>query len=640
MYFRSYENALRNTGNCDFADLITLVVQLFRENPDIAEHYRRKYRMILVDEYQDSNRMQFELLRLLNNEKTQLVVVGDDDQSIYSFRGAEIKNILTFTKEFQNVRAIKLEKNYRSTSEILDVARSIIKNNKERHEKDIISGTGAHGAKPELLTNYSAREEAETIAELITRTGDPNGTAILYRTNAQSLEFEQIFSKMRIPYKLVGALRFYDREEIKDALALLLLLVNRHDIVNFRRMINKPTRGLGPKTVEKIVERVPNGDLITNLELFAEENGGRAHDGAVQFLDAYRQAEEDLKNNVNLGDLLLRALTRFGVMAMIEAEPDKSVQKARKENLSVLSGSLAETGVGREALYQYLENITLDTSTLGGTGEESDEEGVTLITMHNTKGLEYDRVFMVGLEDELIPGMGDEDIEEERRIFYVAATRARKTLYLSFAKNRMQWGQFQTHHPSRFLKQIPENMYTGKLRTQTNTYGSNPYGMIGEPITRSGSSYGGGSFYGSKPKTAEHKPDWAKHISMDKPKVVKKPAEPLDVVVGDVVSSPSFGKGKIVHMEGPVGNRMITVQFSSGQKKLTEKFSGLKKDATAGKKAAAEKGFAAGDRVRSGSYGEGVIKEVQIRGVNHILVIEFKKGLVQLVEAYAKLEKI
>lgn len=243
---------------------------------------------------------------------------------------------------------------------------------------------------------------------------------------------------------------------------------------------------------------------------------------------------------------------------------------------------------------------------------------------------------MAGLEDELIPGPGDEDIEEERRIFYVAATRARRTLYLSFAKNRMQWGQYQTHHPSRFLKQIPENMYTGKLRSVEQNYNSSPWGMVGKPITRSG-----GSCSSSSAQKTENRPDWAKHISVEKKATVVKKTEPLDVQIGDMVSSPSFGRGFITKMEGAVGNRLITVKFPSGEKRLTEKYSGLKKEGSGQKKATGKTAsFAVGDRVRSSMHGEGRITGIETKGVNRILTVEFGKGVIKLVEAFTKLEKI
>ncbi len=623
MAYRGYEAALRKTGNCDFADLISRTVRLFDEHEDVAEKYRRRFRLVLVDEYQDSNSMQFEFLKRIVGKDTQLCVVGDDDQSIYSFRGADISNILTFTSSFENVREIKLEKNYRSTEEILSIASAVIDKNVSRHKKAIVSANGVHGSKPELLFSAGDRDEAEKIAAIIKLSRNYSDTAVIYRTNAQSLAFEQAFSRERIPHHLVGALRFYDREEIKDALAFLFLLANSRDSVNFRRIINKPARGIGPKAVEDILSF--SDDVILCLEEYTREVKTKAQQGAYNFLSIYKDIKEDIKSGeMDLGWILFKAISSLGLLDLYKEEKDPAIRRSRLENLDALRGSLSESGVGdlERKLYDYLESITLDSTTLGGTGVE-DGEGVTLITMHNTKGLEFNRVFVVGLEDELIPGQGveEDNIEEERRIFYVAITRARRYLYLSYALSRFQWGRSQIETPSRFLKDIPHELYNGSLADR-RVY--NVYGSVGSRVVRS---------YQSEEKKVENRPQWAAKVE-----VIKKPKKNPEsgFEVGQRVKSSIYGVGTILSMEGNVGRRMMNILFDNkGKVRLNEAYATLE---VLSKKQ--NQGFAVGDRVKSSSYGDGVISDIaEVRG-NRVLTVDFSGSVVKLIESYAKLEKL
>ncbi len=624
MAYKGYEAALRRTGNCDFADLVSLAVRLFDEHAEVAEKYRRRFRLVLVDEYQDSNSMQFEFLKRIVGPDTQLCVVGDDDQSIYSFRGADISNILTFTSSFGNVREIKLEKNYRSTSEILAVASSVIDKNVSRHKKEIVSATGIHGSKPELLYSSGDRDEAERIAAMIKLGRNYSGTAVIYRTNAQSLAFEQAFTKERIPHHLVGALRFYDREEIKDALAFLFLLANPRDIVNFRRIINKPARGIGPKALDDMLSF--SDDVVLCLEEYSRNSKTKAAQGASNFLSIYKTLKEDIKSDdMDLGGILFKAMASLGLLDMYKEEKDPAIRRTRLENLDTLRGSLAEKGTGdlEHKLYDYLESITLDSTTLGGTGEE-EGEGVTLITMHNTKGLEFDRVFVVGLEDELIPGQGVEDgnLEEERRIFYVAITRARKYLYLSYALSRFQWGRSQIETPSRFLKDIPKELYNGSL---VDRGGFSLYGSVGSRLARPYASAQSGSI--------ENRPKWAAKVE-----VIRKHEKdrPKDFEVGGRVRSPMYGQGTVVSVEGDPGRRMINVDFDrKGRVRLNEAYASLepvsKRDGAS---------YAVGDRVRSPSYGDGIVSDIAEINGNRVLTVDFSGSVVKLVADYAKLEKL
>ncbi len=461
--FSSYQEALSRTGNVDFADLIAIPRKELEKTDSLMRRYcHSRFRYILVDEYQDSNTEQFRFLKALKSEDAKITVVGDDDQSIYSFRGANIQNILTFSKMFDNVREIKIEKNYRSTSEILAVASSLIKKNTSRHKKEIISADGKTGTKPCVMNHYNGFEEAHNVVASIEANGDYDNTAILYRTNAQSGIFEKELLFLHIPYKIIGALRFYEREEIKDAIAFLYLLLNHKDIVSFRRIINKPSRGIGEKKQESIISL--DEDLTVALKEFTDKNS--KSDGAKTFLDGLLKAEEDLnEEKVELGVMLHNALERIGLIEYYHKIEDRTQRESKERNLEEFFVMLNRAGRGKADLSRFLEELTLDRTKLGNN-DPRDEEGVTLITMHNTKGLEFDNVYCVGLEEDYLPGRNalSDEVEEERRILYVAMTRARKELYLSYANSRSRWGNMATSALiSPFLKEVPVELLRGNL---------------------------------------------------------------------------------------------------------------------------------------------------------------------------------
>ena len=583
--FRSYEDALARSGNVDFADLIKKAKELLESDDNAREYCHRRFKLVMVDEYQDSNREQFNFLQKFVGENTQLVVVGDDDQSIYSFRGAEIENILTFSKSFGNVREIKLEKNYRSTDEILAPASSLISHNMERHKKDIVSADGKHGQKPIVMCSASGIMEAKRVTNIILSDRDYNNIAVLYRTNAQSQAFETEFLAAKIPYKVIGALKFYDREEVKDGLSFLRLLLNHRDEISFRRIINKPSRGLGDKKVDEIVSSSP--DLMEGLEEFVNTTGGKAGEGAGVFLTAWKKGEKALEDNQNLGDILYQAILDTGLLAYYNSEKDEAQRKSRIENLSQLVSALSGGEVendslledvedlgekdSKSALRAFLENITLD-STVLGSEDPRDKEGVTLITMHNTKGLEFDKVFCVGLENELIPGRnGDEpkNKEEERRIMYVAMTRARKKLYLSYATSRKLWGNTVYSSPSSFLREIPENMLIGDIdklfKNSSSSFspGYSPYGGTYK------SNYT--SSWKDKGSTYTNTPSWAANIpGLKKGEVTKTPVPEVKrergFKEGDRVKGPNHGEGSVTKVEKKDdGKIIVTVVFDTGK---------------------------------------------------------------------------
>ena len=565
--FRKYEEALEASGNADFADLISKPTELLLSDREAGEAIRQRFRMILVDEYQDSNRMQFEFLRALKGEGAQLVAVGDDDQSIYSFRGAEIENILTFASSFENVREIKLEKNYRSTSQILSAAGALISHNKARHKKDLVSAEGLDGSRPAVLFSMTGKAEAERIGSLIQNTGDYDNTAVLYRTNAQSQAFEQVFTDRKIPYKVIGALRFYDREEIKDALSLLYLLMNHRDAVSFRRIVNKPARGLGEARIARIVSL--GSDLHDALAAFVDTSSGAAATNARIFLTAWDNAERALDEDGNLGDMLRRALEETQLLDLYNSEPDRAVRKTKTENLGELVNVLGEAGTGRAALSAFLEKLTLDTTVLGDH-DPRDERGVTLMTMHNTKGLEFDRVFVVGLEDEVIPGRSTEsdmETEEERRIMYVAMTRARKTLYLSFAAQRSMWGRGEYHSPSRFLQEIPRPLLAGDAA----------YLSIGAHRAESPSSCVGSSFAPKRRTEVSSRPSWSEGIVIRKKGEEKRKESFVTFSPGDRVRSVNYGIGTVRSIEVKNGRRILQIDFNDRMAKFIEAYAALEK---------------------------------------------------------------
>ena len=455
--YRAYRQKLRKMGNADFGDLIMRSVELLKQNPEVRSRLRSRFRYILVDEYQDSNVAQFELLRALAGPETYLCVVGDDDQSIYRFRGAEVRNILTFEESFPGTTIIRLEQNYRSTGNILAIASDVVRNNEGRLGKTLWTEQ-EEGPKAVVALLEDERAEAEYCARLLAD-GNLAGTAILYRTNAQSRSFETYFTRAGIAYRLVGALRFYDREEIKDILAVLSLLANPADEVAFRRVINKPTRGIGPKGLSQVLRAASdNGwDLLTAAKEARAFLQSKARGGAEEFSRYMQDCAEKLES-LPLPEFIKHVIEVSGLGEYYRRQ-DEAESTKKEENLEQVVDAAADYPSGMDGITRFLEDLELDRART----EEQDEdiERVTLITMHNTKGLEFDRVIITGLEECLFPGRnGDDDeaVEEERRIFYVALTRAKRELYLTHCRVRFLWGRREWSDPSRFLEEIPRDL--------------------------------------------------------------------------------------------------------------------------------------------------------------------------------------
>ncbi len=493
-----YQERLRETGNVDFGDLIMLPTLILQQNEKIREQMHYRFKVIMVDEYQDSNVAQFQLLQQLAGDGTYVCVVGDDDQSIYKFRGAEVQNILTFQEHFANTTIIKLEKNYRSIAPILKVADDVVQKNIGRLGKTLrAERTG--GKKPILAFMETQDVETSFCAHLIQQSyerGCPySDWAILYRTNAQSLGFETEFARKKIPYTVVGALRFYEREEIKDIVSFLSLIANPKDEIAFRRIINKPPRGIGAVSQDKIVDSARNvvkseEDMLlgSSLNLLdackntVKSMSKKTQSGLQSFLDLIDELAEMI--HLNTADELLK---QFVASDVIDAEQsdvfetnerlsvfiEKIAQKSglidyhsaqdevagtqKVSNIQELANSAVLYPLTHKGLLDFLDHIELD-RTLESDDEDSEKEkdAVTLITLHNTKGLEFPRVVMTGLEQGIFPrnGKDEDEVEEERRLFYVGATRAKDELYITSSALRRMYGKTEHMRPSPFLHEI------------------------------------------------------------------------------------------------------------------------------------------------------------------------------------------
>jgi DNA helicase II / ATP-dependent DNA helicase PcrA len=467
--YARYEERLKRSGNVDFGDLIALPVRILREFPEIAERVRSRYRAILVDEYQDSNAAQYELLKLLHGENAHLCVVGDDDQSIYRFRGAEVRNILGFPDAFPGTSIVRLVRNYRSTEPILRAAQSVVSRNRGRMGKELVAVRGG-GKAPELSLLPGQDEEALyccKIAERRVRSGGAwSDVAVLYRTNAQSLAFETAMTNRGIPFRVVGSLKFYDREEIKDALSFLSLLANGRDEVSFKRIANKPARGLGEAGLSKVLALADRDGcaMLEALRLAGPDLGAKASKGAKEFLSLHAAFEEALDGGGGdaeggLYGFVQRVISESGLLELHRSEDEISGTQ-RAANLEELANAASLYPAGREGLLAFLEAIALDRSRQEGNAEAGKGGAVTLITMHNTKGLEFPVVVVTGLEQGLFPRADDdeEDMEEQRRLFYVAITRAMDELYLCACSARRMRGRTEFMRPSSFLYELPEDM--------------------------------------------------------------------------------------------------------------------------------------------------------------------------------------
>ncbi len=461
--YSSYNKALEEANCFDFEDLILQPVNIFNKYPEIRQKYSERFTHILIDEYQDTNFSQYSLIKSLCSLKTNLMVVGDEDQSIYKFRGADISIILNFKNDFDGSAVIRLEQNYRSTGNILELANSVIQNNTNRLGKNLFTTFG-DGEKAILFDAYDNEQETQKIIHFIKSLElEFSETAVLYRTNSQSRVFETLFTTFKIPYQIVGSTAFFDREEIKDIFGILKWILNPKDKLSFERFVNKPHRGIGAKALETFYQE----SLCYNQDLFKTLMGldkisltKKAKEG---FLDLKNTFENiyTLLNEKTIPQLIDYFLTKLGLDEYYQ-EVDYQEQTDKIDNIKELVSTIKNIEKGEENLLNFLEEYSLSASTLREKNEKEEIENtnkVKLMTIHNAKGLEFDNVFICGAEDGIFPHSNsiyeDDGIEEERRLFYVAITRAKKRLFISFCKTRsLFYGDYEFQTPSRFLSEL------------------------------------------------------------------------------------------------------------------------------------------------------------------------------------------
>ncbi|MBT9676052.1 AAA family ATPase [Gemmiger formicilis] len=637
--YTTYANRLKTAGAMDFDDLIFHTVKLLQNDAEAREYYQNRFRYVVVDEYQDTSVAQFHLVRLLAGGTNNVCVVGDDDQSIYKFRGATIENILNFEKVFAGAKTIRLEQNYRSTANILNAANSVIKNNMGRKGKTLWTESG-DGEKIHHYTAINEQDEASHIADIIgehLREGASlKDHAVLYRMNAQSNPIETYFARAGIPYRIVGGQRFFDRKEVKDINSYLAVIVNPRDDVRLRRIINEPARKIGATTIEKIGELaagkgVPMMEVIAHVREYPELQ--RAAAALERFYEMYRELC-DLSVSEPLDVFVGDVIAKTGYEAMLKAMKEEG--ETRRENLGQLVSSIktyADQNGEDATLSGFLEEVALISDL---DSYDDDADSVTMMTIHSAKGLEFPYVFVVGMEDGIFPGdmakYNEEDMEEERRLCYVAITRAKKELYLSTSRTRMIFGQTRRNPPSTFLSEIDPDLldesqspelagygggfgagygtystnvpggrsgYSGASRGYLNSeYNAAPRGFGGGYSSgfvsgghESPNSYGGrhqvqstgfGSGYGRSRAGGNTAPAGAGTSTLagapgaapKKPEVKKT----VSYAPGDIVDHRVFGRGKVLKATPIAGDCIVEIQFDRvGVKKTMANYAPLKK---------------------------------------------------------------
>ena len=583
--YELYQKKLFEQNAMDFDDMIFNTVRLLEENTDICEHYNARFKYIMVDEYQDTNHAQYVLCKMLAQGYKNICVVGDDDQSIYRFRGATIENILSFEHQYDDAAVIRLEQNYRSTGTILDAANAVIANNKGRKGKNLWTAAG-NGEKIEVFTAADDRGEArfvtDTILESVAAGGRFSDCAVLYRMNAQSRSLENAMMRSGVPYRVIGGTRFYERKEIKDITSYLNVINNPDDTLRLTRIINEPARGIGNTTLSNAaalaeIENVSLYSVISRADEYPalSRAAAKMKDFCAMIEELKQKAEE-----LPLHELLSELIEKTGYMDYLKAQGEEG--KDRIENVKELLNSiyLYEQENDVVTLSGYLEDVSLFSDI---DNYDTDADTVVLMTLHSAKGLEFDTVFLIGLEEGIFPGAQsafgtDEDIEEERRLAYVGITRAKKRLYITNAACRMLYGSTTRNAESRFLSEVPRELCNIKKAPTLSQYGGGySHGFFDDGYSRGGydsyekresysSSYSGGfSSYSAPKKSAP----------------TYKPATPKNNTVyevGSKVKHKTFGEGMVLSVT-PMGNdTLIEVAFDTvGTKKLMSNFANLTK---------------------------------------------------------------
>jgi len=590
--YTQYAKKLHSANALDFDDIIYYTVMLLQQDADVLRYYQNKFRYVLVDEYQDTNHLQYLLTSLLAGGRKNLCVVGDDDQSIYRFRGANIENILNFEQQYPNARTIRLEQNYRSTQNILDAANAVIRNNTGRKGKTLWTDNGI-GEVVTVKTVFNESDEANyVVGDLlmgVNRGRNFRDTAILYRTNAQSNALEYALKRNAIPYKIVGGMKFFDRAEVKDMLSYLCVLNNPLDDLRLRRIINVPARGIGATTIDKVTtiaaeqgaslyEIIRNADLFPELKTASSKllkfadliDGLRREGGSLalpEFYDAvcersgYIRALEEKKDMESRGRIENVQELKSNIMGFMERDPEDAT----------LSGFLNEI-----ALYTDLDSM------------DAGDNCVTMMTIHSAKGLEFPVVYVVGMEEGIFPGASaqydEEELEEERRLCYVAMTRAKEKLTLTNAKQRMLYGRTTPNPPSRFLNEIPEENMRWESKPQPRYAGRGEDDIFGGDRWSDGSSYGSygsfgggyGNYGGGYSSSARRNEPARKPVATKSVGRTSAPAAGLmQLSKGDMIEHTAFGKGTVLSVRPMGGDALVEVAFDSGAtKKLMLKSAG------------------------------------------------------------------
>jgi len=590
----------------DFDDLLFKFYELLRNFPECLSKYQRKFKYILIDEYQDTNPAQYEVIKLLGAMNENVCVVGDDAQSIYSFRGATIQNILQFQTDYPDAKVVKLEQNYRSTSNILHAANEIIKNNKGQIEKNLFTENAA-GEKIKLVRTMTDNDEGKFVADTIQEQKLRNhyqhkDFAILYRTNAQSRAFEEALRRMGIPYTIYGGISFYQRKEIKDMVAYLRLIVNHNDEEALKRIINYPVRGIGKTTIDKAI-LIANEQNITMWEVLvrAEQFGFKANTfTAIDAFVTMIKSFASMLQNKNAYEVAVHIGKQTNLVK--ELFNDKSSEGVQRyENIQELLNSIKEWvespdnedgEVVDKSLGAYLQQITLLTDA---DEKDPDADTVKLMTIHAAKGLEFNCVFAAGLEEMLFPNAmsinSREELEEERRLFYVVITRARYKLWITYANTRYKFGSLVQNEPSRFIEELPEAQIDksyagGGIRNQgTQWSGSSAFDRMRGGFGSSGNKAAKEAAfrYGPPPAKKSETPSYI-HQRPTAPKVVEHkptegfiPSDTSNLQAGQKVEHQKFGFGEVIKMEGAAHNPIATVQFEhNGEKKIMLNYAKLR----------------------------------------------------------------
>lgn len=580
--YARYDCILCEANALDFDDLILHTVRLLQNEPDVRAYYQRKFRYILIDEYQDTNRMQYELVRLLADGHRNICVVGDDDQSIYRFRGADISNILNFEKEYKGTRTIRLEQNYRSTQNILDAANAVIKNNVGRKGKTLWTDAGS-GEKVTVKTVFNEQDEANFVVSSImmdyNRGRNWKENAILYRMNAQSNALEYAFKRNGVPYQVVGGTKFFERAEVKDMLAYLAVINNPSDDLRLRRIINNPPRGIGNTTIERVQDLASEQGvpMMAVLQHAGEYAVLKSAAGKLERFAALIGTLREAAETTELAEFYELVCEQTSYVSALREKGDME-SRGRLENVQELKSNIVsflENDPEDATLSGFLNEIALYTDLDSATSDNC----VTMMTMHSAKGLEFPCVYVVGVEEGIFPGervrYNDEEVEEERRLCYVAMTRAKERLTMTCTRQRMLFGRTSVSEPSRFLEEVPsENAdWVGRQAQGASGFGDTSFDEGSSYSTRGYGSYGQGAARYDSVMQRRPKSQASQKLAAQKPAAS---APLLQLASGDQIHHKTFGDGLVISVTPMGGDALLEVAFDTvGTKKLMLKTAGV-----------------------------------------------------------------